>query len=289
MSIKESKASCGGQLSGDLPYVVRPRKAARSRGAHSSEAPRKHQKAGEVEGMEAEAADLTLQVPAKLTIRFEFRMRDIEATMCCAVFLPSESGIVKEVQEAGRDYNNMVTNQPTMERRSPDIRFFSAMMKAIVETLVDKANLSPSDRGKVDDLRLLGQLTEERSSSISASGPNRAGISLRTPGLGRHPKHGSFPRRTGTSRTNGRNRRPTPDTQHTHRLKRPSERKMDTTKRRNKIQDLVRHSLILCGAQVESSAREPGERTQECFFLEKGKGKGKGMPQFSQSSMDLAG
>ena len=110
--------------------------------------------------MEAEAADLALQVQAKLTTQFESRMRDIEATMC-TVFLPSESNIVKEVQEAGRDCNNMVTNQPTMERRSPDIRFFNAMLKAIVETLVDTADLSPSERGKVDALRLLQQLTEE--------------------------------------------------------------------------------------------------------------------------------
>ena len=80
--------------------------------------------------------------------------------MYCTVFFPSESCIAKEVQEAGRDYNNIVANQPTMERGSPDIRLFSAMLKAIVETFVDRANLSASDRGKVDALRLFGQLTE---------------------------------------------------------------------------------------------------------------------------------
>ena len=71
MSIKESYASCAGQPSGDTPNGVRPRKAARSRGAHSNKAPRKLQKAGEEEDMKAESEDLALQVQAKLTIKFD--------------------------------------------------------------------------------------------------------------------------------------------------------------------------------------------------------------------------
>ena len=83
--------------------------------------------------MEAEAADLALQVPATLTVQLKSLMRDMEATMYCTAFLPSENEIAKEMQGAGRFYNDMVTNQPTKERRSPLILFFSAMLKAILE------------------------------------------------------------------------------------------------------------------------------------------------------------
>ena len=114
------------------------------------------------------------------------------------------------------------------------------------------------------------------------SGPNRAGISQSTPGLGRHPKHGSSWRRTGTSRTNGRNQ---------HLWKRPLARKTDTEKRRIKIQDLVRHSLILCRAQVPQGRAPRGNLSRELskvFLPEKCKGKGKATRQLSQSSMNLA-
>ena len=73
MSIKELCVLQWHQF-GDASYVGQ-RKAARS------DAPRKHQKAGEEEGMGTEAADLALQVQAKLTVQLESRMRDIETTM----------------------------------------------------------------------------------------------------------------------------------------------------------------------------------------------------------------
>ena len=151
MSIKESYASCAGQPSGDTPNGVRPRKAARSRGAHSSEARRKHQKAGEEEDMKAESEDLALQVQAKLTIQLESRTRDLEASMYCTVLLPSENGIVKEVQGLERDNNDMVATEPAVERESRHTWFFNAMLKAIERNLTAKfGELTPLDRMKVE-------------------------------------------------------------------------------------------------------------------------------------------
>ena len=103
MFIKESYASYGG----------RQRKAARSRGAHPSDAPRKHQKAGEEEVSEVEVFDLVRLVHAKLTIQLESRMMDMVASMYCTVLLPSENEIVKVMQSAGRHNNYLVEKRET--------------------------------------------------------------------------------------------------------------------------------------------------------------------------------
>ena len=104
--------------------------------------------------------DLAHLVRTKLTIQLESRMRDLEASMFCTVFLPTEGGIVKETQIAGRDYNNLVTNRPDRDRGSPHVWTFNAMLEAIVERLGSKATMIPADRGKLEALRTLGQLTE---------------------------------------------------------------------------------------------------------------------------------
>ena len=62
MTLKEAFASCGGQQTGGAPFSGRARKAARSRGAASSDAPTKAQRAGEAEVVDAEVLDLTAQV-----------------------------------------------------------------------------------------------------------------------------------------------------------------------------------------------------------------------------------
>ena len=111
-----------------------------------------------------------------------------------------------------------------------------------------------------------------------ASGSHRAGILQRTPGLGRHPKHGSLSRRMGTSCTSGGNQTPT-----TARGLRPFARTRGSgtgipKSRRIKIQDLVEHhSLILCGAHGFARESSAMESAQQCFFLNRDRlGKRKG-------------
>ena len=57
----------------------------------------------------------------KLTAQLESRMRDMESATCCPRFLPKENDIVKEMQDAGRSYNEVITYQPRLESGSPHI------------------------------------------------------------------------------------------------------------------------------------------------------------------------
>ena len=87
--------------------------------------------------------------------------------------------------------------------------------------------------------------------------------------------HGLSLRRTGTFSTSGRNHTPTLGTWYAIRWKNPWERNRDS-KKRIKIQDLVRHSLILCGAQVPQGRASQGNLARElseASSLEKGKRK----------------
>ena len=67
-----------------------------------------------------------------LTVQLESRMRDTQFPT------KREKDIVKEVQSAGRSCNELVTNQPCVERRSTHIWFFNAMVKTIEKTLTDE-------------------------------------------------------------------------------------------------------------------------------------------------------
>ena len=69
------------------------------------------------------------------------------------MFLSTEGGIVKEMQNAGKDHNHLVTNRPDRARGRPRVRAFNAMLKAIV------SNLTRGSR-EVRGVRTLEQLTE---------------------------------------------------------------------------------------------------------------------------------
>ena len=56
-----------------------------------------------------------------LTVQFELRMGHMESATYCTLFLPRENDIVKEMQDAGRTYNELETNQPSVERGIPHI------------------------------------------------------------------------------------------------------------------------------------------------------------------------
>ena len=120
MSIKETSASYAAQKLGSMSYGARPpRKAARSRGAASTDGSRKHPRAGKEETVEIDTADPVSQVEVhmKLTVQLESRVSDIEASMYCTVFLPNESEIVKEIQNAGRLHSNMEEKTPNLEKK----------------------------------------------------------------------------------------------------------------------------------------------------------------------------
>ena len=113
-------------------------------------------------------------------------------------------------------------------------------------------------------------------SLCSARGSSRAGIFQRSSGLGT-TNHVLSLRRTGTFSTSGRNHTPALGTWYAIRWKNPWERDRDS-KKKIKIQDLVRHALILCGAQVPQGRASRGNLARElseASSLEKGTGKRK--------------
>ena len=104
--MKEIFASYGTQFSGR-------RETARSRGAPLNDVPRKQQRAGEEEeAADADVTDLIAQVHLKLSAQLEARVRDLESPTYSTLFVPKESDIVKEIQNAGRYYSDMV-GKPT--------------------------------------------------------------------------------------------------------------------------------------------------------------------------------
>ena len=53
---------------------------------------------------------------AQVHPQLEARVRDLEASTYCTMFLPRESEVVKAMQNAGRIYSHKVENQPSVER-----------------------------------------------------------------------------------------------------------------------------------------------------------------------------
>ena len=104
MSVKDAFASYGGPQAGGAQFSGR-RKPARTRGTSSSDVPRKQQRAGEEEAVDADATDLIIQVHLKLSTQLEARVRDLESSTCCTLFPAKESDIVKETKNAGRFYS----------------------------------------------------------------------------------------------------------------------------------------------------------------------------------------
>ena len=97
--MKEALVSYGGQQTGDAPYTGRTRKPARSRGASSSDVPRKQQRSGEEKAADADVTDMIAQEHLKLSTQLEARVRDLESATHCILFLPTESDTVKEMQK----------------------------------------------------------------------------------------------------------------------------------------------------------------------------------------------
>ena len=58
------------------------------------------------------------------------RLRDTEAAMCCTLFSKKKHRIRDRNANACRAYNELVTKQPTVERGSPHMWFYTAMLKS---------------------------------------------------------------------------------------------------------------------------------------------------------------
>ena len=65
--------------------------------------------------------DLIPQVHMRLSVQLESRVRDLEPTTYCALFLLRGSAIVIDMQDAGRAYNDKLVNFPDEERGSPHV------------------------------------------------------------------------------------------------------------------------------------------------------------------------
>ena len=88
MTLKEAYAAYAGQQHGDAPHSGRTRKPVRSRGAAPSDAPRKHQRAGEEEATCEDVLDMIAQVHLELSTQLEARVRDLGSSTYCILFLP---------------------------------------------------------------------------------------------------------------------------------------------------------------------------------------------------------
>ena len=88
--------------------------------------------------MEAGVVDLISQVHQKLTVQLEARLRDMEAATYCSVFLLRRSDTVTEMQSADRAHNELVTKQPSVERGSPHIWFFTVLLRGREQNLATK-------------------------------------------------------------------------------------------------------------------------------------------------------
>ena len=71
--------------------------------------------------------DLATQVQRKLSAQLESRVRDLEAETDCTLFVPQESDIVTEIQNASRFYSEKVRNHPAKERGRPHIWFLNTI------------------------------------------------------------------------------------------------------------------------------------------------------------------
>ena len=149
-------------------------------------------------------------------------------------------------------HSNMEEKTPNPEKRSPHLRFFHAMVKAIAQILKAKwlEELSASDQETLETLRLLKTITEE--SKFSA--PERVDQSVQAPSNFRQ------------AWASAQNADPLCDRmiRHAHKAeagqligkstlhaaqKRSWERKKDSPQKKAvKIQDLIRHALIMCRA-----------------------------------------
>ena len=104
-------------------------------------------------------ADLISQgwLNMKLSVQLESPMRDMESATYCTLFLPRRSDIVKEMQDAGKLYNEFATKHPDVER------FFNAMRKIIGKTLTSKnenGGLSLPDQVNTEATRMIRTNTE---------------------------------------------------------------------------------------------------------------------------------
>ena len=71
--------------------------------------------------------DLATQGQPKLSTRQESRVRELEAATYCTLFVPKESDIVTDMQNAGKRHSGMVRNHPDKESGRPHIWFFNTM------------------------------------------------------------------------------------------------------------------------------------------------------------------
>ena len=98
-------------------------------------------------------------------------MRELESLTYCTLLPPEESDIVKETRNAGRFHSDMEEIKPDMERGSPHIWFFNAMLKSTDGTSkTESGELSLLGQGKAEALGTLRIVTDEGGSRRAEHG-----------------------------------------------------------------------------------------------------------------------
>ena len=218
--------------------------------------------------------DLVTHVRLKLSTLLGSRVRDLEAAAYCTLFLPKENDMVKEVQDAGRFYNDMVENKPDAERGSPHIWFFVAMLKATKKIVTNKnenGGLSLPDQVKAEAIKMLRTSTDnakvfELNPWIKACRHyptnGKLGQPLRSRIIFAVEDVFSY---TWKKEADG------------DRWRRYLLTSQDgSNKRRMNIQDLIRHTMLLRGADAPPGTVPRGNLARElrkAISSEKGKGK----------------
>ena len=187
----------------------------------------------------------------------------MEAATDCTLFLPKDSDIVKEMLSIGRHHSNMLENHPEQERGSRHKWVFNSMVKATETTLRSRiGELSSADQEQTEALRWLRTTTESTDLQELATWkkacrhlptcakprkPDREWIIFAVEGLITY----EWPKQ---------------DTDSAQPPFIPLEEPMQTQdgqKRRIRIHDLVRHALVLCGAQAAAGRASRGNLARE--------------------------
>ena len=257
MSMRKVLLSSGGQQTGGVPRNGR-RRLPRSRGTSLNEVPRKLQRAGEGEA-KGDTADAKPGAHEALN------------TTRVAGEGPGGGG--------GRAYSVSVTNHPDKERGSPHIWFFVAVLKAFEETLAQTAGngeLIPPDLGKAEAMKIFSTTIEntkfpEVSTWVKAcrhlppytKQPVRSRIIFAVEGVSSY--------KCEKQQGEGDHHQPFAT------LEEVTAAPDGYQRRRINIQDLIRHTMQICGADAPPGRAPRGKIARElskAISSKKGKGRG---------------
>ena len=116
-------------------------------GAASNDAPRKQQRSGEADAVDGDVTDLIAQAPKTLSTQLEARVRDLEASTYCTLFLPKRGRHRERNANRRQDLQRHCRKQARRGKR----RFFNALLKATERILkIKMGDLSLPDEEKAE-------------------------------------------------------------------------------------------------------------------------------------------